>query len=126
MVSRFFKLPHLVILGLVALLLLLPLQSSAIAQSTSGLSARLSRLESQNTTLRAEVSRLSSQVSRLSSAAGIRFAQPVSPNANSPAQGTSSSDPMFDRLATLAIEQKERMDQLEARLNALESRLSGR
>lgn len=109
----------------VLLLLLIPLQNSAPAQSVSSLGARISRLESDNTTLRSEVSRLASQVSRLSNAAGIRFSQPA-PSPNSPTRGVLSSDPMFDRLATLAIEQKERMDQLEARLNALESRLSGR
>jgi uncharacterized coiled-coil protein SlyX len=123
MLNRLFKRPYLIVIGLAVLLLLLPLQSSAIAQSVSGLSARLSRLESQNTTLRAQVSQLSSQVSRLSNAAGIRFAQPVPPSNSRPGQGTLSSDPMFDRLATLAIEQKERMDRLEARLNALEARL---
>jgi BMFP domain-containing protein YqiC len=101
------------------LLLLTLLQVPAPAQSVTNLTARITRLESENSGLRSRVSRLESQLSRVGNAVGVRVPQP--PTEQGPVRGELSSDPMFDRLATLAIEQRERMDRLEARLNALEA-----
>ncbi|MDX2214801.1 MAG: hypothetical protein SFY66_16045 [Oculatellaceae cyanobacterium bins.114] len=107
----------------IALLIVLTLLHPAQAQSVSNLTARITRLESENSGLRSRVGRLESQLSRVGNAVGVRV--PQSPPDQEPVRGELSSDPMFDRLATLAIEQRERMDRLEARLNALESRLGG-
>jgi BMFP domain-containing protein YqiC len=99
----------------------------AFTQSLTGLDSRVSRVESQNTVIEARLNQLENQISRIGQATGIRV--PTSPpllQGQGIPRGTLSADPMFNRLATLAIEQKERMDQLEARLNAIEARLSGR
>lgn len=104
-----------------ALVLLLSWQTIAAAQDSSFLSSRVSRVESENSALRSRLSQLESQVSRLSSNAGIGYATPS--EVDIPQSGVLSSDPMFDRLATLAIELKERIVVLEEQVADLQARV---
>ncbi|WAL59536.1 hypothetical protein [Thermocoleostomius sinensis] len=104
-----------------ALVLLLSWQTIATAQDTSFLSSRVSRVESETSALRSRLSQLESQVSRLSSNAGIGYATPS--EVDIPQPSVSSSDPMFDRLATLAIELKERIVVLEEQVADLQTRV---
>jgi len=96
-----------------------------MAQSLSSLQSRIFRLESENAQLRSRFSRLEGELSRL----GGRLPSPT-PRSNIPApvvppranQQVSSSDPMFQRLATLVIELKERINALEEQVAELEKR----
>ena len=110
------------ILGLTSLaiagLVLLP--GRLAAQSTAQLESRLSRLESENYQLRAELSRLESQIYSLSRS-GTRLPEPSRPTAPTitPVRPTATT-PIVDRLATLLIELKERVTNVEARMTRLE------
>lgn len=109
-----------IILYLLLILTVLNITCSA-AFAQSDLSFRLSQLESQVATLRSEMSRLGYQSSQSRS----QITVPNRPTAQQrQPKRVASQDPMFNRLATLAVEQKERMDKLETRLSALEARLS--
>ncbi|HBB34927.1 MAG TPA: hypothetical protein DDZ80_06815 [Cyanobacteria bacterium UBA8803] len=93
-----------------------------LAQSSAVLESRISRLESENFQLRSQISRIESQLSALSGRS-----LPQSPTPNQPAPPVTprtsrqalSSDPMFDRLATLVIELKERIQVLEQQVAEL-------
>lgn len=93
-----------------------------LAQSTPALEGRISRLEADNFQLRSHFSRLESQLAELSgrspspTPSPIRPVPSVRPRTN---RQVSSSDPMFDRLATLVIELKERVQALEAQVAEL-------
>ncbi len=97
--------------------------SRTSAQSSAALESRISRLESDNFQLRSQISRLESQVAAMSGrsvpsrtpSANIQT-PPAPPRVN---QQVSSSDPMFNRLATLVIELKERIQVLEAQVAQL-------
>jgi BMFP domain-containing protein YqiC len=115
------------ILGLtIILVLVLNLQNGLLAQDPS-LNTRISSLEAQSTQLRSLVSRLESQVNQLESTRfqGPSKAPPLSPKASpslpSPGKPVSPADPKFERLATLVIEQRERINDLETRLARLEA-----
>jgi len=103
-------------LGLVCLLLvlgfvLIPRFSNA---QSIGLESRLSRLEAEVFQLRSRLSNLESQISRVDRSA-------PSPSLPSLRQQTiNPSSEMFDRLATLVIELKERVQTLEAKVFQLE------
>ncbi len=86
------------------------------ALSTSQLEFRITQLESQISELRGQINSLQSQ--------GSRVARPVSPNR--PGAGRTnprmlSGDPMFDNLATLAIETKQDVIKIQERLSKLEA-----
>jgi BMFP domain-containing protein YqiC len=90
------------------------------------LNARISSLEAQSVQLRSLVSRLESQVNQLESS---RFQAPskapsIPPKPSLPPSSSEKpilpSDPRFERLATLVIEQRERINELETRLGQLE------
>jgi len=93
------------------------------AQNLGRIETRLSRLESQVFELRSQLRQLgaaSGQPSRSLAAPRQtvpRRATPAIPSNNS---RTLAGDPQFDRLATLVIELKERMDRLERRLDQLD------
>lgn len=89
----------------------------------SGVDSRVSRLEAEVTTLRGQISQLQSQVNRLGNRSNSGVAAPRV-EVSEPEYSAPNSIPksMFDRLATLVIELKERMDKLEARIAALEGR----
>lgn len=96
-----------------------------LAQAPAFLESRIARLESENLQLRSQVSRIESQLAQLS---GRSLSSSQRPRPNPPAtqvlprtnrRQVSSSDPMFERLATLVIELKERVQALEAQVAAL-------
>ncbi|HEY9635684.1 MAG TPA: hypothetical protein V6D14_19930 [Coleofasciculaceae cyanobacterium] len=94
-----------------------------LAQSSSALESRVSVLEADSLQVRSQLSRIESQLAELRGRSPspppnpIRPpASPVSPGAN---RQVSSSDPMFNRLATLVIELKERVQALEAQVAQL-------
>lgn len=109
-----------------ALLFLGILIGSIIAFSMSPAKAsmdetRISRLESDLARLESEVNQLSSQIRSLDQVGDRPRPSPVEVPAIARSQTSiSSSDPMFDRLATLVIELKQRMDGFEERLVELE------
>lgn len=87
------------------------------AQSRSQLEFRITQLETQISELRGQIYRLSSQ--------GSGVSRP--PSSSRPSSGSTnprmlSGDPMFDNLATLAIETKEDVIKIKERLSKLESR----
>lgn len=110
-------------IALFTLILLLGLwPHGAVPQTFSNVNVRVSNLESQVYQLRAEVSQLRSQVyslNRSNTQAPIALspAPPIPPR-TAPPELTNKS--MFDRLATLVIELKERIKDVEARLANLE------
>jgi BMFP domain-containing protein YqiC len=87
-------------------------------------------VRSELTSLRNRISRLESQVSRLGGASP----RSVSPSQTSPpntprivdGQAIGESDPMFERLATLVIEIREDVRNLDKRVKTLEQREQGR
>lgn len=102
-----------------------------LAQSPPFLESRIARLESENFQLRSQVNRIESQLAQLTGQSTVPRREtpplPQKPNPNqSPSQSRSrtnrqplSSDPMFERLATLVIELKERVQTLEAQVAQL-------
>lgn len=96
----------------------------SLAQSTARLDARISRLEAENFQLRARLNRLESQISRVSRQTSPQVTPPrrteTAPPV-SPSPGPLSDDPMFERLATLVIELKERIQTLEQQVAELQA-----
>ena len=131
------KFKNIVILGLSGLSLLLLLflgAKGSAAIASSNLSARVLRLESDLFQVRSQLNRLDGQVARqgrrLESQRLESQRLESQTAANSPASPPSSPRPQaseptleeqFDRLATLAIELKQQLEQLEARVVRLES-----
>jgi uncharacterized protein YceH (UPF0502 family) len=108
---------------LLTLIVLLSWQTLTPAQDTAFLASRITRLENQNSALRSQLNQLESQVSRISSNIGLDYAQPA-PIEISPSSPL-TDDPMFDRLATLVIELRERIVELETQVADLQARVSG-
>lgn len=80
--------------------------------------ARISRLESENSRLRIRLTRLENQLKKVRPSNSLNLRQETT---LSPTPSTSSiEEPMFDRLAILVIEMKERIQDLEIHVNALE------
>ena len=106
------------IIGLALFLGFALLPRLTIAQSASFLETRVSRLETENIQLRSQLSQINSQLARL--AGGRATSNRPTPSVPSrSSRQVSSSDPMFDRLATLVIELKERVQALEAQVAQL-------
>lgn len=105
------------IIGIFAIALLLILQGQVTAQIPYN-------LQSDIYGLRAEVNQLRAQVAQLlarQGTGGITTRQPApTTRARSPEL---TEQQMLDRLATLAIEAKDRLNALESRMAALENRL---
>lgn len=109
---------------LLSTLLVFLLNQFVFAQSDTAVRSELS-------SLRTRVSRLEAQISRFSGT-------PSRPPANTPRQPSSTSprvvngqiigesDPMFERLATLVIEIREDLRNLDKRVKTLETREQGR
>lgn len=96
-----------------ALLTFLLLQGRTSAQSAANLQADIFQLRSQVNQLSAQVAQLSRQ--------GASPTRPISGRVpRSPTDPTDAQ--IVDRLATLAIEAKERLNALEARVTKLEKR----
>jgi outer membrane murein-binding lipoprotein Lpp len=107
------RLKFLMLLLILALGLLSLSPQFVHSQSVSSLAARVSRLETENFQLRSRLNRLESQLGQVN-----RF-PPSSPSLNLPENPPAVTDPMFDRLATLVIELKERVQSLEAEVAQL-------
>jgi predicted RNase H-like nuclease (RuvC/YqgF family) len=114
-----------VIIGFALILGVVVLPHLTLAQSSAALESRISRLEADNFQMRSQINRLESQLSGLSghslspNPSLANSAPSVPPRAN---RQVSSSDPMFDRLATLVIELKERVKALETQVSQLQRR----
>src|SRR4028119_55874 len=83
------------------------------AQSTTQLEFRITQLESQISELRGQIYSLQNQASRVN--------RPQSPSSARTNPRMLSGDPMFDNLATLAIETKQDVIKIKERLSKLES-----
>ena len=97
------------------------------AQAASDMfESRISRLEVDNYQLRSQLNQLESQLNAISQsqyriAQGNRTAPPVFPQGN---KQRLSNDQMFDRLATLVIELKQRISKLEVQVAELKKKVS--
>jgi hypothetical protein len=101
----------------------LSLQTIAFSQDNAFLTSRISRLESENSTLRSRISRLESDISRISSTLGLNYTySSPSDSGSATASPSPTTDPMFDRLATLVIELRDRMITLENQVTELQQR----
>jgi len=108
------------LLWLLLLLLLVFVPRFSNAQSI-GLESRISRLEAEIFQLRSRLSNLESQVSRVNQPSRTPSSTPT-PQIPSPRQSKIPPSPeMFDRLATLVIELKERVQTLEDKVAELEA-----
>lgn len=112
------------LIGLALILLLTVLSRLTLAQSGGYLESRLSRLESDSFSIRSELARLEAVVAQLgnrSNSAPIAINPPsqASPRVNRPLL---SSELTSSRLATLVVELKQRINNLEIRVNRLERR----
>ncbi|MEO8892198.1 MAG: hypothetical protein ABI417_11800 [Coleofasciculaceae cyanobacterium] len=101
------------------------LSSRTLAQSSAALESRISRVESDNFQLRSQIANLESQVATIKGQSSsqtpiIRPQAPLVPSRTN--RQVTSSDPMFDRLATLVIELKQRVQALEAQVSKLQQR----
>lgn len=120
--SKHHMVKKIAVLAIALIFTLTILSSRTIAQSSGALESRLSRLESDNFQMRSQISNLESQIAALKGQIPSQFptsnrpATPVSPRIN---RQITSSDPMFDRLATLVIELKQRVQALEAQVAQL-------
>jgi uncharacterized coiled-coil protein SlyX len=113
-----FKVFLIVILSILLLSILFLRSEFAQSQSLDGLNTRMSRVESENAQLRIRINRLENQLRRIRPSTSQPSTEPIyQPPASS------SQDPMFDRLATLVIELKERIVALEKRLDSLETQI---
>ncbi|MEA5500187.1 MAG: hypothetical protein WAN66_22310 [Limnoraphis robusta] len=105
-------------LAFVTILIVWQLFSSAQASTNSQLEFRIRRLETQIGQLRGEISGLRS---RSSPSVNIVEVPPVENIPPDPRSHLMSGDPMFDRLATLVIELKQDFQQLQQRVDQIES-----
>jgi uncharacterized protein YceH (UPF0502 family) len=106
------------------LFLILGWQTLTPAQSNATfLSSRVSRLESENSSLRTRISRLEGDIARISSSIGLNYTYSPPSESGSAAPTPASADPMFDRLATLAIELRDRIITLENQVADLQQRV---
>ncbi len=99
-----------------AMLTVLLLQGRSSAQSPINLQADIYSLRSEVSQLRAEVSQLRSQ-------RGFTPSTPTSAPSRRVRSPELTDEQIIDRLATLAIEAKDRLNALESRVSGLEKRL---
>ncbi len=112
------------IVSFALILLVTVLSRWTLAQSAGYLESRLSRLESDSFSIRSELARLEAVVTQLANSSNsapitIRPPLPASPRAN---RQLLSSDLTYNRLATLVVELKQRINNVETRVNRLEKR----
>lgn len=91
------------------------LVSCAPAQAQISVESRLIRLEN-------EVAALRSQLSQTTVNRPVPRVNPATPALPRSNRTVTSNDPQFDRLATLVIELKERINKLEAQVDKLNRR----
>ncbi|ELS04280.1 hypothetical protein Xen7305DRAFT_00040090 [Xenococcus sp. PCC 7305] len=96
---------------------------NVVGQSTTGLNAEIS-------SLRSRVNRLESEIRRLGRSSNLPTSprEPNPPRTGSPAEINGnlvgSSDPLFERFATLLIELKEDVRDLNRRLTEVETQIN--
>lgn len=99
------------------------LSSRTLAQSSAALESRISRVESDNFQLRSQIANLEAQVATIKGQSSSQTPIPIRPQTppvpSRANRQVTSSDPMFDRLATLVIELKQRVQALEAQVAQL-------
>lgn len=113
--SFFDRLKKIVLLCLATFFGILILPIFTPAQGSYQLEYRITQLESQISDLRSQISRL--QVS----GSGVNRSSQSPAGSNRTTGRTLSGDPMFDNLATLAIELKQDVIQIKERLSQLEA-----
>ncbi|MCG8363985.1 MAG: hypothetical protein MJA27_11720 [Pseudanabaenales cyanobacterium] len=118
MQNQFGILRRLLLSAIVLLLIFAALQQATPAQLPTQLNSRLSRLEVEVRSLRSDIRQLTSQVSGVSRIPTA--SRPVSPPVTRPDVFEPSLEEQFDNLAILAIELKQRVVELENRVNQLE------
>ena len=120
MMKNLFKSPTVLRLSLAILSALIVWQifSPAQASTNSQLEFRIRRLEGQISQLRGEISSLRSQSSPPINPVEV---PPTEDIPLDPRSHLMSGDPMFDRLATLVIELKQDFQQLQERVDEIES-----
>ncbi|MBD1833083.1 hypothetical protein H6F61_10280 [Cyanobacteria bacterium FACHB-472] len=105
-------------LSLILVVVIMP--PLTLAQGTSYLESRISRLEAENYQMRSLITQLDAQVDALQQSGASR-----PPSVPSRVTRTRpSSDPMFDRLATLVVELKQRINKLEKLVTELQKKRS--
>ncbi|MFB2839190.1 hypothetical protein [Floridanema evergladense] len=120
MINKFRLLCLILIIGM---MVIIPIQVKA--QVSAGLESRLGRLETENFQVRSQLTRIESQLNQYQGGTPSRsnLSTPVRPPTSRtvPYRGstsTLSSDPLFQRLSTLVIELKERIQTLEAKVGS--------
>lgn len=103
-----------------ALLLLIIVWGGLVPAPASSQETRVNTLELEIRSIESRLNRIESQLSRFGGGSPrVPTTPPTSNNTGRYRQGL-SGDPMFDRLATLAIELRERIDRLDTRVSKLE------
>lgn len=111
---------------IILILLLAVLSGCTSAQAASDMfESRISRLEVDNYQLRSQLNQIQSQLNAISQSQyriteRNRTAPPALPQGN---KQRLSSDQMFDRLATLVIELKQRISKLEVEVSELNKKV---
>ncbi|WP_413161338.1 hypothetical protein ACL6C3_22615 [Capilliphycus salinus ALCB114379] len=120
MMKNLFKSPTVLRLSLAVLsaIIIWQIFSPAQASTNSQLEFRIRRLEAQISQLRGEISSLRFQSSPPINPVEIAPGENIPPD---PRSHLMSGDPMFDRLATLVIELKQDFQQLQERVDQIES-----
>lgn len=120
MINNFFNSPKTLrlIIAFLSALLVWQLFSSAQASTNSQLEFRIRRLETQVSQLRGEISSFRVQSSPSINPVEGSVTEDIPPD---PRSHLMSGDPMFDRLATLVIELKQDFQQLQQRVDEIES-----
>lgn len=94
-----------------------------VSAPASSQQSRVNALEVDLRGVQSRLNRIEAQLNQSSRSGAVRVPAAAPPSSNSGrTRQMLSSDPMFDRLATLAIELRERIDRLDARVSKLESR----
>lgn len=113
-------------LGIVLLLVIIFVSLLVVpVQASSHLESRLTTLEFDNRQLRSRVDRLESQISPVNrpEPRSGRGNEPIYPSGRD-RRASPASDPRVDRLATLAVELKERLSEVETQLAKLKSQVA--
>ena len=106
---------------LISLMMISTANNPVVSQSTTGLNAEIS-------SLRSRVNRLESEIRRLSRSSNLPSPRATAPPRNNPPSTIDgnligSSDPLFERFATLLIELKEDVRDLNKRLIEVENKI---
>lgn len=93
-----------------------------VSAPASSQESRVNALEVDLRGVQLRLNRIEAQLNQSSRSGSVRVPTAAPPSSTGRIRQRLSSDPMFDRLATLAIELRERIDRLDARVSKLESR----